>query len=140
MTLVDLLGRAERILVFTGAGISTYRAYGPPSCVRGPAAAASPISAAPAACGPAASLSSSTNSSPPRLNGSSPGSTRPKALALGSTLSVHPAASIPLEPLRRGVINRGATDHDHICTLGLDGDVGQILPPAVERVIGATRG
>jgi NAD-dependent deacetylase len=59
-------------------------------------------------------------------------------LALGSTLSVHPAASIPLEPLRRGVpyvvINRGETDHDGICTLRLEGDVAGILPPAVTRL------
>lgn len=59
-------------------------------------------------------------------------------VALGSTLSVHPAASIPLEPLRRGVpyvvINRGPTDHDGICTLRLEGDVADHLPPAVERI------
>jgi NAD-dependent deacetylase len=59
-------------------------------------------------------------------------------LALGSTLSVHPAASIPLEPLRRGVpyvvVNRGETDHDGICTLRLEGDVAAILPPVVEKL------
>src|SRR5215831_2440917 len=45
-------------------------------------------------------------------------------LALGSTLSVHPAASIPLEAAQRGVpyivINRGDTDHDDLCTLRLE--------------------
>jgi NAD-dependent deacetylase len=56
-------------------------------------------------------------------------------LALGSTLSVHPAAAIPLAALKRGVpyviINRGVTDHDELATLRLDGDVGEILPPCV---------
>lgn len=56
-------------------------------------------------------------------------------LALGSTLSVHPAASVPLRARRRGVpyviINRGPTDHDELATLRLDGDVAEILPPAI---------
>ena len=59
-------------------------------------------------------------------------------LALGSTLSVHPAASIPLTALERRVpyvvINRGVTDHDELATLRLEGDVGEILPPAVAAV------
>jgi NAD-dependent deacetylase len=61
-------------------------------------------------------------------------------VALGSTLSVHPAASIPLAAQRRGVpfviINRGPTDQDELATLRLDGDVGEILPPAVARALG----
>jgi NAD-dependent deacetylase len=61
-------------------------------------------------------------------------------LALGSTLSVHPAASIPLTALRRRVpyviINRGPTDHDELATLRLEGDVAEILPPAVEAIAG----
>jgi NAD-dependent deacetylase len=56
-------------------------------------------------------------------------------ISLGSTLSVHPAASIPLEAASRGVpyivINRGETDHDALATLRLEGDVATILPPAV---------
>lgn len=56
-------------------------------------------------------------------------------LALGSTLSVHPAASIPLAARRRGVpyvvVNRGPTDHDDVATLRLEGDVAAIVPPAV---------
>ena len=56
-------------------------------------------------------------------------------LALGSTLSVHPAAAIPLTAVKRGVpyvvINRGVTDHDEVATLRLEGDVAAILPPAV---------
>jgi NAD-dependent deacetylase len=59
-------------------------------------------------------------------------------VALGSTLSVYPAASFPLMAAQRGipyvVINRGETDHDHesAVTLRIDGDVGEIFPAAVE--------
>jgi len=52
-------------------------------------------------------------------------------LALGSTLSVQPAASVPLQAARRVpyvVINRGATDHDRIATHRLDGDLMELLP------------
>ena len=62
-------------------------------------------------------------------------------VALGSTLSVHPAASIPLLAAERGVpyviVNRGPTDHDdRACvTLRLEGDVTAIFPPAVDAVI-----
>jgi NAD-dependent deacetylase len=66
-------------------------------------------------------------------------------LALGSTLSVQPAADIPLLPARRGVpyviINRGSTEHDHFreCTLRLEGDVVELLPAAVNVLCGADR-
>ena len=62
-------------------------------------------------------------------------------MALGSTLSVHPAASIPLMAVQRGlpylIINRGVTEHDDIAgvTLRLEGDVAEILPPAVEEIL-----
>ena len=58
--------------------------------------------------------------------------------ALGSTLSVHPAADIPLRAARRrvpyAIINRGATEHDDgsEVSLRIEGDVGEIFPPAVE--------
>jgi NAD-dependent deacetylase len=60
-------------------------------------------------------------------------------VALGSTLSVYPAANIPLLAARRGtpyvIINRGETEHDGMeeVTLRLEGDVGQLFPPAVEE-------
>ena len=63
-------------------------------------------------------------------------------LALGSTLSVYPAASFPLAAARRGVpyaiINRGPTEHDRqpALTLRLEGDVVEILPPAVASALG----
>ena len=62
-------------------------------------------------------------------------------VALGSTLSVYPAASFPLVAAQRGVpyivINRGATDHDHesCVTLRVEGDVSDIFPAAVEATL-----
>jgi len=62
-------------------------------------------------------------------------------LALGTTLSVYPAASIPLAAAERGVpyviLNRGPTEHDaHPCvTLRLDGDVEALFPPVVDAVL-----
>ena len=58
-------------------------------------------------------------------------------LALGSTLSVYPAAAFPLMAARRGVpyaiVNRGPTEHDGFpdVTVRVEGDVGTIFPPAV---------
>ncbi len=62
-------------------------------------------------------------------------------VALGSTLSVYPAASLPLMAAQRGapylIINRGATDHDHESnvTLRIEGEVSEIFPPAVETAL-----
>jgi NAD-dependent deacetylase len=62
-------------------------------------------------------------------------------LALGSTLSVHPAASIPLLAADRGtpyvIVNRGPTAHDDLpsVTLRLEGDVTAIIPAAVEAAL-----
>jgi len=62
-------------------------------------------------------------------------------LALGSTLSVYPAANIPLLAAARGapyvIINRGATEHDGLpgVTLRLEGDVAEIFPAAVAAAL-----
>jgi NAD-dependent deacetylase len=62
-------------------------------------------------------------------------------VALGSTLSVYPAASFPLLAAQRGVpyviINRGPTDHDHqpSVSLRLDGSLVEIFPPAVKAAL-----
>lgn len=62
-------------------------------------------------------------------------------VALGSTLSVYPAAAIPLIAADCGVpyviVNRGPTDHDGhpSVTLRLDGDVTEIVPAAVEAAL-----
>jgi NAD-dependent deacetylase len=63
------------------------------------------------------------------------------AIALGSTLSVYPAANIPLIAAARGapyvVINRGPTEHDEMreVTLRLEGDVGEIFPAGVTEAL-----
>jgi len=64
-------------------------------------------------------------------------------VALGSSLSVYPAASIPLIAAQRGapyvVINRGETEHDHLpeVTLRLEGCVTEWFPPAVKAALEA---
>jgi NAD-dependent deacetylase len=59
-------------------------------------------------------------------------------LSLGSSLTVTPAANVPLVALRRRVpyvvVNRGATPHDELATVKLDVDVDEVLPPAVEAL------
>lgn len=56
-------------------------------------------------------------------------------LAVGSTLEVEPAASVPLAACRRGIpyviVNRGPTAHDRLAALRLEGDVTRLLPEAV---------
>lgn len=67
-------------------------------------------------------------------------------VALGSTLSVYPAASFPLMAARRGIpyviINRGPTDHDHdsSVSLRLDGELAEIFPPAAEEALAENLG
>jgi len=62
-------------------------------------------------------------------------------IALGSTLSVTPAAHVPLQAAARGIpyviINSGATEHDGLkqVALRLEGDVREILPQAVEQAL-----
>jgi len=62
-------------------------------------------------------------------------------VALGSTLSVYPAATIPLLAAQRGapyiIVNRGPSDHDAhpAVTLRLDGDVAIIFPSAVDGAL-----
>lgn len=53
-------------------------------------------------------------------------------LALGSTLEVEPAASVPLAAARRGVpyviVNLGPTAHDRLANVKIDGDVAAVVP------------
>jgi NAD-dependent deacetylase len=64
-------------------------------------------------------------------------------VALGSTLSVYPAAHVPLIAANRGVpyviINRGRTEHDDLpeVTLRLEAEVGAVFPPAVDAALRA---
>ena len=62
-------------------------------------------------------------------------------IAMGTTLSVYPAAEISLHAARRGIpyviINRGTTDHDrspHV-TLRIDADVGSTFATAVSAAL-----
>jgi len=63
-------------------------------------------------------------------------------VALGTTLSVHPAAEIPLRAARRGapyaIVNQGRTDHDSLpgLTLRIDAEVGEAFTDAVEDALG----
>jgi NAD-dependent deacetylase len=58
-------------------------------------------------------------------------------IALGSTLSVYPAAAIPLEAAQRGIpyviVNLGPTDHDSLpaVSLRIEADVSEAFPAAV---------
>lgn len=62
-------------------------------------------------------------------------------IALGSTLSVYPAASFPLSAAERGVpyiiVNRGETEHDGHprVTLRIEGEVGEIFPASVRAAL-----
>jgi NAD-dependent deacetylase len=68
------------------------------------------------------------------------------AVALGSTLSVYPAANIPLLAVAKGapyvIINRGPTEQDGLpgVTLRLEGDVNEIFPPAVTVALSGSPG
>ena len=59
-------------------------------------------------------------------------------LVLGSSLVVQPAASFVAVALRSGarvvLINQGETPYDEVVTLRLWNGIGEVLPPAVERV------
>jgi NAD-dependent deacetylase len=60
-------------------------------------------------------------------------------LSLGSSLSVTPAADIPLAAARHGapyvIVNQGATPHDSVASLKIDGDVAEVLPRALRRAM-----
>jgi len=62
-------------------------------------------------------------------------------IAMGTTLSVYPAAEIPLQAARRGVpyviINQGTTDHDRssLVTLRIEAPVGPTFSQAVTKAL-----
>ena len=60
-------------------------------------------------------------------------------LVVGSSLSVYPAAFVPLDVVDRGnpmiIINRGKTDHDFRAAVLIDGAAGEIMPELVDRLI-----
>ena len=56
-------------------------------------------------------------------------------LAVGSTLSVFPAAHVPLQALRTGaplvIVNVGATEMDHLASIRIEASAGEALPALV---------
>jgi NAD-dependent deacetylase len=60
-------------------------------------------------------------------------------LAIGSTLSVWPAAEIPLAMHQSGkplvIVNKGPTDMDHLATVRMEGGAGEVLTDLVERLL-----
>ena len=68
------------------------------------------------------------------------------AIALGSTLSVYPAADLPLRAASLGakyaIVNRGETNHDGhpLVTLRVDGNVDEVFPAAVDAALGGAAG
>jgi NAD-dependent deacetylase len=62
-------------------------------------------------------------------------------LVVGSSLSVYPAAFIPLDIADRGnpmvIVNQGDTDQDFRAAARLDGPAGTILPDLVDRLLHA---
>ena len=62
-------------------------------------------------------------------------------LAVGSTLSVWPAASVPVEAVRHGgrlvIINEGATDLDGMASLLLAGRAGTVMDELAAALLGA---
>ena len=60
-------------------------------------------------------------------------------VAVGSSLSVYPAAFIPLEIAARGdafiIINTTPTELDNVASIRLEGKAGEILPPLVQAII-----
>jgi NAD-dependent deacetylase len=59
-------------------------------------------------------------------------------LVLGSSLVVEPAASLMRLALRSGakvvLTNQGETPYDEVVTLRMWTGIGDVIPPAVERV------
>jgi NAD-dependent SIR2 family protein deacetylase len=61
-------------------------------------------------------------------------------LVLGSSLMVQPAASLVRLAIETGarvvLVNRGETPYDRVATLRVWTDIGEVVPPAVERALG----
>jgi NAD-dependent deacetylase len=59
-------------------------------------------------------------------------------MSVGSTLTVHPAAQVPLTAARAGapyiVINRGETAHDDLADVRIDDDAVEVLPRIVKAL------
>lgn len=60
-------------------------------------------------------------------------------LVVGSTIGVWPAAEIPMSLAREGkplvIVNRGATEADHLASVRIDALAGEVVPALVERLV-----
>lgn len=60
-------------------------------------------------------------------------------LVVGSTVSVWPAADVVMRAASQAkplvIINKGATDADHLATVKLEAGIGDVLPEIVQRII-----
>ncbi len=61
-------------------------------------------------------------------------------LAVGSTLSVYPAAEVPLEAARAGagyvIVNQGPTEHDQLADVVVAGDASTVLTGLADTLLG----
>ena len=59
-------------------------------------------------------------------------------IVIGSTLSVYPAAFVPLAVVENGnpmvIVNQGRTDHDFRASALVDGAAGDVVPELVDRL------
>lgn len=59
-------------------------------------------------------------------------------LAVGSTLSVYPAAYVPIEAQQSGaayvIVNQGPTEHDHLADVIVEGAAGEMLPAIAQAL------
>lgn len=60
-------------------------------------------------------------------------------ISVGSTLSVYPAAQVPVEAVRAGapliILNRGETDLDSLAQVRIDGAAGEALPAMITALL-----
>ncbi len=60
-------------------------------------------------------------------------------ISIGSTLSVYPAAYVPLEAKETGsayvIVNQGPTEHDHVADVVVEGAAGKVLTALVEALV-----
>jgi len=61
-------------------------------------------------------------------------------LVVGSTVSVWPAADVVMRAAARQkpivIINKGATEADHLAAVKIDAGIGEVLPELVDRIVG----
>jgi len=61
-------------------------------------------------------------------------------LVVGSTVSVWPAADVVMRAAVQEkpivIINKGATEADHLATVKIDAGIGEVLPDLVARIVG----